>query len=293
MFFSSIVVGCQKTEILVQLFIQIFEFLFKTKQHFNMSITIPDANTFIDNLAATLVASFDLADHEEAIKKMITAGLSKSGLEKEDEESLMSEGEGDEVASSEEAPKAKAPVKAKGKPKTKAPVKAKASKAKKDSSESESSSEETPKKKKAPVKAKAPAKGTKASKAPAKKTVAKGKATKAPVEEDDSNFEGMTVAQLKALLKEKKIKFDAKMKKAELVALMEDVSGGESSGDESSGEKEAEKDEIESLTLAELKERIDSLNEGKEKADKISKVGKKTDLIERIKAAGGEEADEE
>ena len=234
----------------------------------SISITISDADAFSTELLAALVKKFNLVDKQEAVGVIISSHLSKFGIKNEDdEESLMSDG--DDIASSDEAPKKAS--KAKG---SKAPAKGKV---KEDSTESESS-EETPKKKKAPAKGKAPAK--KIVTAPAKGKAAKGKA---PVEEDDSNFEGMTVAQLKAVLKgTRNIKFDAKMKKSDLVALIKGVSGGEASGSES----DIEKDEgVESLTLAQLKDRIDSLNEGREKADKISKVGKKGELVERIKLA--------
>lgn len=197
-------------------------------------------------------------------------------------------------------PKGKSKAPAKGKkptPKGKAPAKGKAKK---------------------PA-TKAPAKGKKA---PAKKAPVKGKA-KAPVEEEDElEVSKMTVVQLKAKCKEMKIKFDPKAKKADLVALLE---GGEGSDAEVVGKKvpakgkgkgkaakqeseeeasdaepaldagedseaapsdDADADEdLEKLTLAELKARIDKLNVGREKDEKLAKKGNKAELVARVQGA--------
>lgn len=169
-----------------------------------------------------------------------------------------------------------------------------------ESDHTEASSEEVPKKVKGKA-AKAPAKGKKApakTKAPAKgKKVPAKKAPKAKkVEEDASgssveetnDLSKMKIPELKALAKERKVNIKGKTKKDDIVAaLLKAAAGVEDEKSEEVSEKSEADDEqdFDSLTLAELKTRIDGLNECREKADKISKVGKKDELVKRLKKA--------
>lgn len=261
-----------------------------------MSQTITNVSKFVKELSKTLYEAYETdaaALGDDYLQKIINDVLSKYTSTSEDSDASEAEetglekgdvGDGDEsesVHTEDSSESEEAPKKTKGKAVKKAPAK---------------TAKKAPAKAAKTAKGKAPAKKAKGS-APAKgkaKTAApKGKKVAVESGSEDENtpkdLSKMKLPELKALAKERKVDIKGKTKKDDIVAALE-AAGGEKSEDEASdnGSEKSEAGEdvdFDSLTLAELKTRIDTLNEGREKADKISKVGKKADLIERLKEA--------